>query len=35
MVKHADTSFRVYDAGQLLIEVARTTTTTIARFKAH
>ena len=34
-VEQADTSFRVYDAGQLLIEVTRTTTKTIARFKAR
>jgi hypothetical protein len=34
-VEQADTSFRVYDADQLLIEVTRTTTTTIARFKAR
>ncbi len=33
-VEQADTSFRVYDAGQLLNEVTRTTTKTIARFKA-
>ena len=34
-VEQADTSFRVYDADQLLIEVVRTTTKTIARFKAR
>jgi len=34
-VEQADTSFRVYDAGQLLIEVTPTTTKTIARFKAR
>lgn len=34
-VEQADTSFRVYDADQLLIEVVRTTTKTIARFKVR
>jgi hypothetical protein len=34
-VEQADTSFRVYDAGQLLVEVFRTTTRTIAGFKAR
>jgi hypothetical protein len=34
-VEQADTSFRVYDADQLLTEVTRTTTKTIARFKAR
>jgi hypothetical protein len=34
-VEQADTSFRVYDADQLLIDVTRTTTKTIARFKAR
>jgi hypothetical protein len=34
-VEQADTSFRVYDAGQLLVEVTRTTTRTIALFKAR
>jgi hypothetical protein len=34
-VEQADTSFRVYDADQLLVEVTRTTTKTIARFKAR
>jgi hypothetical protein len=34
-VEQADTSFRVYDAGQLLIEVTHTTTKTIAWFKAR
>jgi hypothetical protein len=32
-VEQADTSFRVYDADQLLIEVTRTTTKTIARLR--
>jgi hypothetical protein len=30
----ADTTFRGYDGDQLLTEVTRTTTKTIARFKA-
>jgi hypothetical protein len=34
-VEQADISFRVYDAGQLLIEVTRATTATVARFKAR
>jgi len=34
-VELADTTFRVYDAGQLLIEVTRRTTKTLARFKAR
>ena len=35
IVEEADTTFRVYDADQLLIEVIRTTAKQIARFKAH
>jgi hypothetical protein len=34
-VEQADTSFRVHDADQLLIEVTRAITKTIARFKAR
>jgi len=34
-VEEADTTFRVYDADQLLTEVVRTTTKQIARFKAR
>ena len=34
-VEQADSSVRVYDADQLLIEVTRTTMKTIARFKAR
>jgi hypothetical protein len=34
-VEEADTTFRVYLAGQLLTEVIRTTTKTIARFKVR
>jgi hypothetical protein len=34
-VEQADTSLRVYDAGQLLVEVIRTATKSIAPFKAR
>lgn len=34
-VEEADTTFRVYDGDQMVIEVVRTTTRPIARFKAR
>jgi hypothetical protein len=34
-VESADHTFRVYDGNELLTEVARTTTKTIARFKVR
>ncbi|BFU43378.1 hypothetical protein KRMM14A1004_16150 [Krasilnikovia sp. MM14-A1004] len=34
-VEEADTTFRVYDGDELLLEVVRTTTHPIARFKAR
>jgi hypothetical protein len=35
VVEEADTTFRVYLADQLLTEVIRTTTKTVARFKVR